>query len=304
MGTIIQAQNTQQSSHQSNYPINTSSKKDGYQLSTSRYAEGYSLRKQSSTMTANTLKWIRKHSDKVLPQAPLERAAKILSIGCGDGELDIALLEALSPLHKIDYLGWDQNSEELALFKIQLRHSTCQDAPNIHIRLEQVLFDEHSAPNETFDLIVISHMLYYFTDPTQILRRAVQKLSKHGQLLIVHQCEEGIPSIRKQLFQTMNLGTLPQPSSTIKHCLAQLELPFLSHRVMAELDVSLLLPLEIKPNALLLMAFCLSEELLTLPLPMLNIVRETFLEEAYCNTSFCRAHISEPIDILLVPNVR
>ncbi len=301
MRAIIQIQHQPVQNQQPiDYSIKTRSKEDGYGLSEARYAKGYSLRKSLSSMTQNTLEWIKKNPDKLLPASSKGEPIKILSIGCGDGELDMALLEALSTFRSIDYYGWDQNKAELALFETRLNQSTLIRDSDIRVQLEETLFNEATETEGNYDLIIMSHMLYYFKKPEDIIRRACQQLSKKGQLMIVHQCAEGIPVIRETLFKQYGIGTLPQPSQLIKHFLLNSDLPFTTFKVNAKLDVSSLITKEISPDALLLMAFCLSEELQLMPEKMLNIIKQEFFKSTHFSFSPFQAAIAEPIDIMLV----
>jgi hypothetical protein len=64
------------------------------------YAEYYQLRKQASTMTDVTIQWFQQNIPLLFNNiiANTDRPSfSILSIGCGEGDIDMAIIQALLP---------------------------------------------------------------------------------------------------------------------------------------------------------------------------------------------------------------
>jgi 2-polyprenyl-3-methyl-5-hydroxy-6-metoxy-1,4-benzoquinol methylase len=270
--------------------------KDGYGLTAEKYAEGYSLRQTCSTMTKNSIDWLNSNKSKWIPKC---QNPKLLSIGCGDGKLDIPLLHALAERAPFNYWGVDLNESELSLFRNRLSEDLLlNDKSQIQFSSEK--FDETSNLEKHFDLILMSHMLYYFQNPERVIKNAIHHLTDSGQLMIIQQSTQGIPQIRNELLSEWHIGKAPQPSEHIKSLLLNNGWCYQIYQLDAYLDVTCLRH-EISPQAKLLMSFCIGEDLSCYPEKMTEQVKSIFLDQSEMKDG--KKLIREPIDIMLISAV-
>ncbi len=51
---------------------------------------------------------------------------------------------------------------------------------------------------EKYDLVLLTHVLYYFDDPYQAIESALKQTKPGGQVVIIHQTATGIPQIQRE----------------------------------------------------------------------------------------------------------
>ncbi|MDQ1648320.1 MAG: hypothetical protein QOG60_377 [Frankiaceae bacterium] len=117
----------------------------------------------------------------------------VLSIGCGDGSVDVRLAEALaSGGCPVDYVGVEPHAPSAEEFRNRLGL-----VPGVTAHAAVVPFREFShravpsrpgcrpAP-ERFDIITAVHSLYYVADLRSALRDAYRLLAPGGMLVVLH----------------------------------------------------------------------------------------------------------------------
>lgn len=140
------------------------------------YEAAYVLRRQSSTMQSSMIHFLRSKGHDVL-WSKLEKCdtktLKMLTIGCGDGELDFALLDSFSAtdaITGIDVLAMEPNSDLRKKFAENL---PCQQwyNKNVSVSLEDTPFEVSNPPfssgGELYDVVLLCHVLYYFPDKVE-----------------------------------------------------------------------------------------------------------------------------------------
>lgn len=120
---------------------------------------------------------------------------KVLSIGCGNGKIDTNCF--LEPLDSISsYTGLDPNEEHLQAFRKLLTSYTKADVE----LLPQYFEDFHT--DQRYDLIIMSHVLYYLPQRKFALSKACSLLNDKGILIILQQTERGIYALQKRYGRT------------------------------------------------------------------------------------------------------
>ena len=179
----------------------------------------------------------------------LSGARSLLSIGCGDGQLDLPCLRAADTLER--YVGIDPNGDVLRNFRAQLERAPVPDGLRIELStraLEELDGDEH------FDLILISHVLYYVEDKAALLRAALARLSPGGSCVVFHQTNIGINRIQKT-FQSFHHRA---SSHDVQDVLDQLGTQYRMTLIDAHIDVA---PLPDEMIQFFLERKCTTEEL-------------------------------------------
>ena len=113
---------------------------------------------------------------------------RILSVGCGDGRNDLDMLSQLIkqlPQVAFEYVGLDINQlscENASKILQSLKAKTkiiCVDMENVTEDLEGL-----------FDLVIMTHCLYYLTSLKPVLSHFVKLLKPKGELIIVSAIED------------------------------------------------------------------------------------------------------------------
>lgn len=225
------------------------SSSDGY------YKRAYDLRRQASTMQRNTITWLKDYSRKL---SMTSEVLHVLSVGCGDGELDFPLLRSLGASHTcICYTGLEPDESSQDSFQVQT-----QDIPNVEIILHGITFEEFlrtRQDNEKYDLVVLAHVLYYFPDISSVLQDSLGLLRENGKVLVLHQSARGVPEIQKVLLPKLRGNTNNMLcSDTVELALNTMQLKYVREDVDAYLDISEMV--KKSEDGIAVMSFCLEAD--------------------------------------------
>ena len=121
------------------------------------------LHEKYSTNPKTWFKWLFDHYD-------LKAKSKVLELGCGNGQLWV---KNKGKFNHIDLIVSDVSEGMLKDAKEQLKEFS-----NIHYCLEDV--NELSFENETFDMIIANHLLFYLKDVDKGLEEIKRVLKKGG----------------------------------------------------------------------------------------------------------------------------
>jgi len=175
------------------------------------YSEAYTLRREASTMQSNMMTWLRTNSEKYILQKCARRNGeplRICSIGCGDGELDLALIEGIvdsvrsSGFSGIEFVGLEPSPSFREEFMENLRKA--QISPEFcKFQLESEVFvthtvSEHAKDGEA-DIVLLGHVMYYFENKGEALTCAMQKARPGGLTVVIHQGKQGVPQLQEAL---------------------------------------------------------------------------------------------------------
>lgn len=190
------------------------------------YDAVYRLRRSQSTMADDATTWATTSAARWAATRPAGEPLRILSIGCGDGSLDAALIGAARRHGPVRYVGCDLDADSLAVFQGLLHRDL--DGPDVvatlvHGPYQRLLDDErseyeHLLDGERFDVVLLAHVLYYVDDPaTAVVSLIASRCAIDGRLVIIHSGYRGVPELVERV-----LGVVPfVTAEAIAHGLAE-----------------------------------------------------------------------------------
>ncbi|OPY87054.1 MAG: hypothetical protein A4E71_01238 [Smithella sp. PtaU1.Bin162] len=202
-------------------------------LSDREYAECFNVFKGISTEWTAIQDWLR---DTFLPSVPLKNSAAVLSVGSGTGDFDLALMKLLrEKIPRIDYTALDPNKEHNRIFRNRYNNEgKCLNSLKIIAQafgLEKI--------RGKFDIVHLTHCLYYIPDRRAALSHAWELLAQDGAILIFHQTALGINEIQKAFMKRVK-GSEKEIFSTydIIHLLNDMKIPYKHDILISDLDVT------------------------------------------------------------------
>lgn len=259
----------------------------GIVLEADHYDEAYRWRRERSTMATVAQTWLCEQALEWVVEREQATPFRILSVGCGDGNLDLPLLHTLVPLTEVAYTGVDVNPHSLAVFREGLG-----DLPATLIETDT----ENLPPaDEPFDLVIVSHMLYYVDEPAGLVARLLSEFTRtDGHLVVIHSAFDGIPALMASVAGL-------QPFLTAEDIAAGLtlrDLPPAWHRLHTELDATDLLGGT--PEGISVLEFCIEYELKALT-PQAQAQLQTELKQR-CVVRGGRSFLPEEVGALVLTN--
>ena len=199
-------------------------------LEGNRYAECAETFEAASNQRPSMLAWLREHLVSALP----EDRASVLSVGSGSGVFDGHFLGSIrSTVREISYVGIDPNPHQCRRFTQQLA-SRADD--RVRVGVYAADFENHPF-RERFDLVHMTHSLYYMDEPAQTLESALGLL-KDGGRLIVFLAPNGILNQLADEFWSLERGRRSWFSEDLEYHMEEQNIPFEKARIDAKLDVS------------------------------------------------------------------
>jgi SAM-dependent methyltransferase len=219
---------------------------------------------------------------------------RILSLGCGDGTVDLQLLEPLRKRkQRFHYTGVDFNPVDLERFRQRL---TALDASmKAAVTLRCMKYDGSTSLGQRFDLIYMGYFLQSFDQVMPAIANALRHLATGGRLVIIHQQQRGVFQLRKR-FQARLGNQQFHSSDEIQALLRRQGIPFSSHTIESYFDVSVMQAMSL--DALLLMSFCFCADLSRLEKLEQEEIRNAFLAHATAGTDG-KLRIDEPMDAIV-----
>eukprot|EP00112_Aurelia_sp_Birch-Aquarium-sp1_P017829 Seg4173.2 transcript_id=Seg4173.2/GoldUCD/mRNA.D3Y31 product="Histamine N-methyltransferase" protein_id=Seg4173.2/GoldUCD/D3Y31 len=153
--------------------------------------------------------WVNKQVIPVLSRILGQSCLRILSIGSGEGDVDIMLLEALlqecarkgQENCKIDYVVVERNAMFISRFKERVALKT-EVFPNVNFSFIEGTFEDVTTSNSSsshngldmgnIDFILITHVLYYMNEEKVLQECMANHLKTGGILMAVVQSEASI----------------------------------------------------------------------------------------------------------------
>lgn len=288
------------------------------------YSEAYTLRRQASTMQRNMIAWLRRNgeqnilnklsSNSVRPNGPF----RIASIGCGDGELDLALMEGIA--HSVEKWGYSgieftglepsetfrqKFTENLAAARERghfppPEHTVVNLVDNTFDHLKTCAVGEGEA-----DLVLLGHVMYYFSRKEEALKKAMQIARPGGLTVVIHQGKEGIPELQEQLLPTLR-GSIRDmfTADDVDNILATGKVDrFVRHNVDAFLDISEIV--KGSEDGVKIMSFCLEADHRLASKTVLEASRDAFVDRAVVKGEVGRTggpFLLETVSCFVVPS--
>lgn len=161
-------------------------------------------------------------------------ALRILSVGCGSGILDNQLISAIasSPEH-FEYTGVDPNPVACRRFREDFEKLALPNV-KLEVRTEAV---ESLNINNPFDIIQLTHALYYFKDPADTLGKLRRLLAPGGKLIIVQAPNEYLNQL-SECFWSHHAGQDIWFSECLEKYLIKQKIEFTCQRLYGEVDVT------------------------------------------------------------------
>ncbi|MGJ0121101.1 class I SAM-dependent methyltransferase [Williamsia sp. MIQD14] len=109
----------------------------------------------------------------------------VLSVGCGDGSLDVRLAAGLVravPGRPVRYVGVEPWSGSAAMFTAEM---AALEYRELSVEVHVASFDD-AVVEETFDVVVFVHSIYYVADVGKTLRAALALLRPGGELWVLN----------------------------------------------------------------------------------------------------------------------
>lgn len=164
-------------------------------LNEREYAECFDAFKKISSEWLSMQHWLR---DDFFPLHVWPSPLKILSIGSGDGDFDLELMKILMPHWGIDtYIAVDPNPHHNQIFESRFRESNLS-VPNFEILSETFPVSQLDIK---FDLVHMTHCLYYIPDRLKAIQAALGSLAERGLILVFHQTQLGINEIQRRFMK-------------------------------------------------------------------------------------------------------
>jgi SAM-dependent methyltransferase len=202
-------------------------------LSDKEYAECFNVFKKISTEWEAIEEWLR---DEFLPHVQNTERTDVLSVGSGTGEFDLALMKLMrSKVSHIVYRAIDPNSEHNRIFQRQYEDS------EVHVDSLEIIPKPFGLEkiDGAFDLIHMTHCLYYIPDRKAAIRHAYELLKPDGSLLIFHQTALGINEVQRAFMRRVKGDEKEMFSSyDVLKLLEALGIPCQYHLVISDLDVT------------------------------------------------------------------
>jgi ubiquinone/menaquinone biosynthesis C-methylase UbiE len=248
-----------------------------YGLSENAYSSGYLLRLKYSSFMQETVDWFSRHCSELLHV----EAPKVLSLGCGSGIFDLKLIRIIQQQitqqkeKALDFTGLDFNVTDLNYFHKSLSDQSLETQSSVTLKYQK--FEPSTDLGGRYDLITMIHFLHSFDDVFPIINNALRHVSPGGKLLIVQQKKKGISELKDTFLDILSNQKF-QCTDHIKELLQSEKIDFTSHEIDTYFDVSIMKKMSL--DTLLLMSFCLSNDLSILNTQQQNKIRNAFLSLA------------------------
>ena len=272
------------------------------------YAESYELRKAASTMTVAAIEWFRSNATTLLERnySPSQKddTFSVLSIGSGEGDIDIEIIQSLIPKlnprwKQLQYVALEPNPIHRDRFLQKLDRESFGENVAVSVR------DDYFNPGQfeskqKYDLVLLTHVLYYFDEPYQAIQTALNQTKKGGQVVIVHQTATGIPEIQcEHMLEVKGNQNEMFTARDIRNLLDKKSHQHQFYHVNARLDVTeCLQQLE---TGVKIMSFCMECDLRQLQETKFTKILQGFWRLAEIEDSG-KAFIQEPIGVFVLPS--
>ncbi|NEO59796.1 MAG: methyltransferase domain-containing protein [Moorea sp. SIO4G2] len=271
------------------------------------YAESYELRKAASTMTVAAIEWFRNNVTVLLEgsysPSHQDDTLSVLSIGSGEGDIDLEIIQSLIPRlnprwKQLNYVALEPNPIHRGRFLERLDQASLGENVEVSVR------DDYFEPGkfesqQKYDLVLLTHVLYYFDEPYQAIQSALTQTKEGGKVVIVHQTATGIPQIqREHMLEAKGNQNEMFTAQDIRNLLDTQSHQHQYHHVHARLDVTECL--QGFETGVKIMSFCMECDLRQFQEAKFFKILQAFWRLAEIEDSG-KAFINEPIGVFVLP---
>lgn len=202
-------------------------------LSPEAYAHCFLTFRKYSTEWRGMLSWCRQRMATLLPPRPRLSA---MSVGAGNGDFDWRLLPILrDQAHSLEYVFVDPSQAMCSRLRARMAKEPVE---GVEFDLETSRF-ETCRLQEVFDLVLLTHCLYYIPNRRAAIQHASRLAGDAGWVLIFHQTPLGIDQIQKKFIKRVKGSEQEMfTSRDIQDILVSLEAPYRLEQVESHIDVS------------------------------------------------------------------
>jgi len=203
---------------------------DALPLKGERYAICLDSYEGASNQRRQILAWMRR---VLLPQCSKERLT-VLSVGCGTGDLDKAILSAgIEHAGTVSYVGLEPDAAQCERF---VRQMTPAETDNVKVEAFNTGFEDFRE-QRNFDLVLMVHSLYYMPDPAIAIDQALRLLSEGGRLVVLLAENDTLNELSSSFWQ-LEADRTAWFSQDLCAYLDQQGLAFTREQIEARLDVT------------------------------------------------------------------
>ena len=159
------------------------------------YASAHAAFEARSDQRALLTRWLL---ERLVSRTATGRPVSVLSVGCGDGAVDVALADALTardPGRPVRYVGVDPHPASGAAFRARL---DALKRPGLAASTITASFDRLGGA-AVYDVVLFVHSLYYVPDVGAALARAEALLAPGGEVLVLHAPRAGLNELAATL---------------------------------------------------------------------------------------------------------
>ena len=172
-------------------------------LDDERYHKTHEAFEARSNQRERILAWLSEHSSKV---ATRTGDLRVLSIGCGDGSVDLPTARTLGDkADHVHFAALDPNKAQLRQLEKVFAGAALS---NVTLTTHAMQLGDFDA-TERFDQIHCVHSFYYMPDPATALKQAIEMLTDDGELLLFHAPCEDLNSLSARFYNKYYERTTP-----------------------------------------------------------------------------------------------
>jgi len=202
-------------------------------LSDKEYADCFNVYKKISTEWETIQRWL---ADEFLCFMQGKESVDVLSVGSGTGDFDLMLMRLLKEkIPHINYRAIDPNQEHNLIFR---QRYNCSNFAVDSFQIVPRAFDRKKMKGR-YDIIHLTHCLYYFPDREAAVRQAWELLRPDGFLLIFHQTALGINELQRKFLARVKGETEEMFSAyDIRKLLGKMDIAYQHEILISDLDVT------------------------------------------------------------------
>ncbi|XP_075241444.1 histamine N-methyltransferase-like [Convolutriloba macropyga] len=165
---------------------------------TDRYLQSFGAFLKDSDEHDAIINWITKYTDEMIEHFGGKKELKLMSVGCGDGQVDLVIIEKLkaaSHFEKIHVTLIDPSGEQTERCQTLLQGLTAPESGKAQVSLtfKTTSFEDYIAGYEgeggelpKYDIVYLVQMLYYVKSPFSVLENSIRSLEGTGRLFLIH----------------------------------------------------------------------------------------------------------------------